>query len=348
VGEFKPKFMATTLESMPHRDVEEACRVMIRNFPEAPNIPHITRSYRIWTEGTPCLVIDKEKRELRFQLSSRENELAEFYDRYLAQDLDYFAISSELDTTLYQLAEMYRENPWPELKLIHFHVPGPYSWGLSLKGEDGAPALYNDTLRDVMIKVLAMKVKWRQRKIKELFPGIETMLCVGDGALQVFTSAGGTGTRDDLKNLYNELIDAVEGITCVHCCSNFDWGLLMETNTDVINFDAYQYGNTMALYSDELKRFLERGGMVAWGITPTAGGGNIEDESPDSLVGMLEGHLQSVVDKGIDKERLLESSWVTPTCEPATMPVELAERVYEYTKEVSQRMRERYFGWETA
>lgn len=340
--EFKPRFMATTLESVPHRDVEEACRVMIRNFPEAPNIPRITRSYRIWTEGTPCLIIDREKKELRFELSSRESELVEFYNRYLAQDLDYFAISPELDPALYKLAEMFKEKPWTELKLIHFHVPGPYSWGLSLKDENGAPALYNDTLRDVMIKVLVMKVKWRQRKIKELFPGIETMLCIGDGALQVFTSAGGTGTRDDLKNLYNEMADAVEAIIFIHCCSNFDWGLLMETNTDVVNFDAYRYGDTMALYSGELKRFLERGGMIAWGIVPTAV--DIEEESPDSLMERLERHIQSVVDKGVDKEKLLESSWVTPTCEPATLSVELAERVFEFTREISQRMREKYFG----
>ena len=337
--------MATTLESMPHRDLEEACRIMVRNFPEAPNIPRVTRSYRMWTERTPCLVIDREKKELRFELSSgRESELVEFYDKYLAQDADYFAISPELDPALYKLGEMYREEPWPELKLIHFHVPGPYSWGLSLKDEKGAPALYNDTLKDVMIKVLAMKVKWRERKIRELFPGIETLLCIGNGALQVYTSAGGTGTREGLKNLYNELVDAVEGMTMIHCCANFDWGLLMETRTDVINFDAYQYGNTMALYADELKRFLGRGGMIAWGIVPTTGAGNVEDENPDSLMERLEGCIQSVVDKGVDKQALLEASWVTPTCEPATMSVELAERVYEFTNEVSQRMRQKYFG----
>jgi len=140
------------------------------------------------------------------------------------------------------------------------------------------------------------------------------------------------------------VLGAVEGITGVHCCDNFDWSLLMGTNTDIINFDAYQYGESMSLYPDALKKFLERGGMIAWGIVPTAGGGDIEDETPQSLVQMLEGHLQSVVDKGIDKELLLESSWITPTCEPATMPVELAERVYEYTAEVSRRMREKYFG----
>jgi len=336
--------MATTLDAVPHRDVDEACRVMVRNFPEAPNLPHISRSYRKWTEATPCIVIDKEKKEIRFELSSREHELVEFYDKYMAQDIDYFAISPELDPTLYRLAEMHQRDPWPELKLIHFQVPGPYSWGLSIKDENGSPALYNETLRDVMLKALAMKVKWRQRKIKELFPGIPTMLCIGNGALQVFTSAGGTGQREDVKNLYNELIAAVDGLTLIHCCSNFDWSLLMETETDVINFDAYQYGDTMALYPAALKKFLERGGMLAWGIVPTAGGGNIEEETPDSLVERLEKRIQTVVASGIDREKLVEASWVTPTCEPATMSLKLTNRVFEYTGEVSRRMRARYFG----
>lgn len=341
---FKPCFMATTLESMPHRDVDDACRVMIRNFPEAPNIPHTSRSYRKWVEKTPAIFLDKEKKEIRFELSKRENELVEFYEHYLSQDLDYFAMSPELDPALYRLAEIYRQNPWPELKVIVSQVPGPYSWGLSLKDENGAPALYNDTLRDVMLKSLAMKVKWRQRKIRELFPGKQTLLIIGNGALQVFTSAGGTGNRDDLKTLYNELIDAAEGMVCIHCCSNFDWSLLMETKADIINLDSYQYGDTLALYPEALKKFIARGGMLAWGIVPTAaGGGDIQKESPSGLVERLEKRIETVSAVGIDKKKLMEASWITPTCETTTLTVELANRVFHYTKEVSQRLREKYF-----
>jgi len=341
---FKPRFMATVLGLVPHRNVEEACELMIRNFPEAPYVPRLTRSLRMFFERTPCLKIDREKRELSFELSGRESGLVEFYDRYLSGDLDYFAISPELDPGLYKLAEMFRERPWPELKLIHFMVPGLYSLGISVKDESGVPALYNDTLRDVLIKLLAMKAKWFERKIKELFPGVQTLVTVGNGGLGAFSAATASGTWDDIKRDYNEIMAAVEGITCIHCCSNFDWSLLMKTNTDCINFDAYQYGDTMSLYPDELKRFLERGGTIAWGIVPTAGAGDITSENPGSLVERLERVIQVVVDKGIDKELLLESSWITPTCEPATLSIEIAERVLAYTREVSQRMRQKYFG----
>ncbi len=299
----------------------------------------------MYLDGCPCLKIDRERKLVSFDFSpERERELVEFYDRYLAEDLDYFAIDPRWDPALYKLAEMVKEKPLPELKIVHFDIPGPYTMGLGVRDERGAPAFYNVTMRDVMVKLLAMKVKWRERKIKELFPGVQMLLTLGEGGLAIFGSAGGAGTWDDVKNTFNEIIEATEDITCIHCCANMEWPLLMETTTDIINLDAYQYGGTLSLYTNELKRFLERGGMIAWGIVPTQGMNSVENENPNSLVERLEQIIQSLVDKGIDKQMLLEASWITPTCETIAMPIEKAEMVYDFTGEVSQRMKEKYFG----
>jgi len=346
---FRPKLMAFALRSSPYRNVEEACRVVIRNFPEVLHAPGLAgQEGPSQGVGMPCLKVDKEKGGLSFELSGRESELVEFYERCLSDDLDYFAISPESETTLYRLAEIFKEKPWPELKLINFSVRGPYTAGFRLKDESGVPAFYNDTLRDVMVKQLAMTARWRQRKIKELFPNVPTLFYLTEPSLGVYSSAGGTMSWDVIKNAINEVIEGVEGITGIHCCDNFDWSLLMETNIDFINFDAYHYGYTMSLYTNELKKFLERGGMISWGIVPTTGAStgvaDIENENPSSLVERLDQMIQLVVDRGIDKEMLLESSWVTPTCGCATLSVELADRVYAFTKEVSQRIRKKYFG----
>jgi len=330
---------------MPQREVEEACQVMIRDFPECTTVPLPTLSQRMWTENTPGLNVDREKRRFYFDLTGKEDELVEFYERYLAQDLEYFAISPRFNIPLQSLAEMYQTNPWPGLKLIHFNFPGLYSWGLSVVDEKGTPALYNNTLKDIMTKALSMKARWQEKKVKELFPGIETFITLGDGALSVYSSAGGTGSWDEIMAGYNEMMAPLEGSTCIHCCANFDWSLLMATNTNCINFDAYQYGSTMTLYAEELKGFLARGGMISWGIVPTAGsGGDITTETPESLVERLEGVIKAVVAKGIDEEQLMESSWVSPTCETISMTVELADRVYDAVGEVSRLLREKYFG----
>jgi hypothetical protein len=51
-----------------------------------------------------------------------------------------------------------------------------------------------------------------------------------------------------------------------------------------------------------------------------------------------------VVEQGVDRDLLMESSWVTPSCDIVTLSVERGERVYELTREVSQLMRAKYFG----
>jgi hypothetical protein len=119
----------------------------------------------------------------------------------------------------------------------------------------------------------------------------------------------------------------------------------MDTNAIIINFDAYQYGTTISLYSNALKNFLDRGGMIAWGIVPTAGsGGDITNETPENLVSKLKKIIKTVVDRGINEKTLLEMSWITPTCTTNTLTAELSDKVYEFTKEVSDQMREKYFG----
>ena len=343
--EFRPKCMAFTMTNVPGQsDMEEACRMMIRHFPECPTPPAPGRGgLRGFIAGMPCVWADKEKKQIVYELTGREDELAQFYDRYMAEDLDYFAMPPESEAGLHKLAKMFKEKQCPDLKMIHFAVPGIFSWGLSMMDESRTPALYNDTMRDVMIKLLAMKAKWRQREINRLFPEIPTLFMISNGGLTVYVSASGVGKWEDAKAIYNEVLAAVEATTSIHCCASFDWPLLMDTNTDIIHFDAYQYAESMSLYPDALRKFLERGGMIAWGIVPSGVADQIRSETSSSLMGRLEKGIQSVVANGIDKELLLESSWISPNCVISAPTIELGERVYALTSEVSQQMREKHF-----
>ena len=293
----------------------------------------------------PCTRIDEERKVTIFDLSpARQPELLEFYEHYLADDVDYFALSPEEDPGLYRLAGMYRAKPWPGLKLVHCLTIGPYTAGLSLKDENDAPAFYNEQIRDIIVKYLAMRAKWRVREVRKLFPGIQVLTLMVEPALNVYTSSIGTGTWDEIKNALDEVMNAADGVAGVHCCANFDWSLLMSSAARTINFDAYRYGETMALYTTALTEFLARGGMVAWGIVPTHDPAVLDAENAASLVDKLEQTLDWVVEKGVDRDLLLESSWVTPSCDIVSLSVERGERVYELTREVSELMRAKYFG----
>ena len=116
----------------------------------------------------------------------------------------------------------------------------------------------------------------------------------------------------------------------------------MDTDTDAISFDAYEYSDKIALYSEDLTKFLNRGGLLAWGIVPTSNE-KIVQESVDNLLERLEQNMQLMVDRGIDKQILLRSSFITPSCATVSMSVEMSEKAFQYTSEISSRMREKFF-----
>ena len=341
--DFAPKFMATHLAAMPNRDPIPACRFILQTFPEAPGIPRLTKSTRMYLEQIPCLVVDREKKKLWFDISpEREHELLDFYERYSNDDLDYFAISRKWAPGMYTLLEMLQDQMPEQIKLIHIQTPGPVSWGLTVTDEKNVPALHNETMRDILTKTLAIKAKWQERLIKEMLPGVQTLVDFAEPALNVHTSAIGSGSRDEIIASLNEVLGAVDGFTCIHCCANIDWTLLMDTDTDVISFDAYEYSDKVALYPEDLTKFFNKGGMLAWGIVPTSDE-KIAQESVDTLLERLEQNIQLMVDKGIDKQTLLQSSLITPSCATVSMSVEMSEKAFQYTSEISRRMRERYF-----
>ena len=339
---FSPDFMATHLAAVPQRDPEEACRLIIKNFPEAPGIPRLTKSTRMYLENVPCLVIDSEKRKLWFDLSpEREHELLEFYDKCESGDLDYFAISREWAPGMYAMLDVLKAERPSELRVVHVQTPGPVTWGLTITDAQGNLAFHNETLRDVLVKTLAMKAKWQEQRIKEALPGVETMIDFGEPSLVVHTSAVGGGRREDIVEALNGVLDAVDGLTCIHCCANIDWTILMDTHTDAINFDAYEYSDKLALYPKELGSFLSRGGMIAWGIVPTSDE-KIAPEDLDSLTDRLEGSLKLLADQGVDEEALRRSAILTPSCATSSMSLPMAEKAFALTSGLSRRMRDKY------
>lgn len=341
MAEFKPRCMGTTLPTMPHRDPVEACRIMLENFPEAPCIPRLSMSVRMYMDGMPCLVIDSQKKQLRYDLS-REGELQQFYEKILSGDVDSFAMDPKYAAGFYTLLEMLKHSRPPRLKLVHTQMPGPVTWGLSLTDLSGRPAWYDRTMREVLIKTLVMKAKWQEKKLREILPDVKIMVTLGEPSLGMMSSPFGSISAEEVIQELNEFFQNVEGLRCVHCCSNMDWPQLMKTNIQVINFDAYQFAEKIALYPREIKTFLERGGMLAWGIVPVAEE-TLRSESEDHLLEKLEEGMELLVKGGIDKQRLVEKSFLTPCCTTAALSVEQAEQVFHYTKNTSHEMRRKYF-----
>jgi hypothetical protein len=117
----------------------------------------------------------------------------------------------------------------------------------------------------------------------------------------------------------------------------------MQTNLDFLVFDAYDHLKAITLYPKELDTFIQKGGLLGWGIVPTLDIDAAANESLDSLITRFENGVERLVEKGFDRELLLKRALITPSCGAGGVLTEpLAERVLRLLSKVSAYLRRKY------
>ncbi len=350
---FIPNCKVTAIGSMPHQDAGAACRFILDNLAEIPVWPQLPaisfkeNMYVQYTEGMPAIVIDEEEERVFFDTSQDIiPKVEKVYERYLANDLEYFAISNEYAQGFHTLLANLEKQPVDDLLLIKGQVTGPISFGLTVTDAAKRPVFYHEILSDVVQKSIGMKAKWQEKRFRKIFPQVETLIFFDEPYLTSFGSAYINIGREEVIESLTEARGFLEGLVGVHCCGRTDWTLFTACDFDVISFDAYDYAESLALYPREIKAFLDKGGILAWGIVPSSfpSTDQVSKETVETLTTRLEEKMQLLVDKGIDQEAILRSALITPNCGTASMPVELAEKAIELARLVSERVRKKYLG----
>ena len=101
--------------------------------------------------------------------------------------------------------------------------------------------------------------------IKERFPGKEVMIFFDEPFMVSFGSAFVSISKADVVSLMNDVLDGLDATTGVHCCGNTDWSVLFSVDTDIVNYDAFNFLDTIFYFKDELAAFLrERRHHLAW------------------------------------------------------------------------------------
>ncbi|MEI6131404.1 MAG: hypothetical protein WCQ41_01090 [Bacillota bacterium] len=351
----KTKFLGTAIGSMPFENPDYAVQVSLKNInaPIWPQLPKLGLNEQMeiqYGEGMPCAVIDYEKNRMYFETSGDySEEFAEFYEKYMMAmdpddgdgDCSSMAISPEFSKGIYAM-EAALKAKGEKLPWVKVQTTGPCSFALTLVDENKRAIYYNDEFRDVIVKALAMKCRWQIQKFK---PYAENIICFID---EPILSAFGSSTyvsvnRDDVVALLSEMIEAVHAdgaLAGIHCCGNTEWSILIDAGVDIVNFDAFEFGETIAMYADSVKEHLARGGMLAWGVVPTSK--IIREQSVESLEAQLEKVMDNLAATGIDKQTIVEQALITPSCGTGSLDVEEAEMVFDLLGKLSARMKEKY------
>lgn len=334
-------FAATGVGSLPHRDADEAVRLVLSEFPEIPFWPQLPRRsplesmYVQYAAGLPGAELSGD----RIFVAGGDRMIAEaeaFYERFLGEDPLSFAIPAERAAGLHRLLEL-GGGPFPAVK---GQVTGPVSFGLMVTDREKRPLFYDPVGRDVLVKHLTRVAQWQAAQLSRL--SRKVILVIDEPYLASVGSAVLSLSRDEVIAALDEIVDGLPGVLCgVHCCANTDWGLVLSTRLGCLSFDAYEYASSLLLYPEALSAFLSRGGTLAFGIVPTDPD-RIAAETAESLAARMEGILRDFEGRGISRDAVVRSSLVTPACGLGTLSPAEAAAAARLTSGLSRLLRRRH------
>jgi methionine synthase II (cobalamin-independent) len=352
---FHPRCLPLLIGSLPLKDHSEGVKLVFEHTPEIPlwvQLPAYKKEGMIaqFQPGFPGLKIKEDKSFIDTSDPGFDDDLLEFYEEYMAvkqgdTDLENsrFVLAADTAKGFFSFADQLQSLSHGPF-VVKGQISGPVTFGLGLTDQDGKAVFYNDQLRDAAVKLLAQKARWQVKNLSGF--GCPVIIFFDEPALAGFgSSAFITISRDEVVNCFKEVIEAVHeqgGLAGIHVCANADWSLLLESDTDIISFDAYSYFDKLILYPDLVKRFIQSGGILAWGIVPTLNSEHIEKETADSLVALWEEQAQKLQAMGIDKSAILDQTLITPSCGTGSLSLDHAKKVLVLTRQVSDIIRKKY------
>ncbi|MDJ0988270.1 MAG: hypothetical protein QNJ26_22225 [Desulfobacterales bacterium] len=331
--------LTTAMAVMPHTDVSRALEMALTLdvpfWPQLPNYSYYEDMYVQAAEHFPGIILDIDKRTLRFSMDKFTEELETTLLQF--DDPTMFDISETYSAVYHRfLALDLADRP-----AIRGQLEGPISFGFNVLDQDERPILFDDTVRPFMLDFMARRLNVQLARLKEL--NDNAFMFVDEPGLQfLFSAMAGYGDQKAKGDL-DQFFAQVERPRGIHLCGNPDWDFLLNLDMDVLSLDVYTNAEIFSSYAGSIGNFFDRGGVIVWGIVPT-GFEDFEKEETPSMIQRLEDVWKILWSKGIDREQMISRSMISPaTCCLVNPDKErTVERAFSSVMQVSDRLREKY------
>ena len=345
MSDFKPRFRTSGIGSVPFARPDQVMDLISGAAPALPFWPQLVKRSP-WenmglqfTKGLPALKIVPEESRVQVDPEADPAEaLTAFYEADLGGDLDAFGLTDQTAAGFFALLELARANP-DGIDRLKGQVTGPVTFCLGVKDLNDQAVLYNPVLKDAYARGLGLCGAWQVREMAKGFGA--PLIFVDEPSLTGFGSAFMALEAEGVISLLNATFGPIHeagGLCGVHVCGNTDWSTILKTDLDVVNFDAFGFGQGFILYADEIKAFLERGGVIAWGIVPTLN--YTGQETLEELVRILTGLIDHLVEKGLDRDLIAAQSMITPSCGMGSRTEDEAREILSLLKRTGAAFRE--------
>ncbi len=321
--------------SLPYHDTDSAFAVLeklpldIATWFQMPAVSYKEGMLIQYTEGLPGVEIDEKERKIFVQ----KNEeflmgMADSYEQIVNNNTEFFAMSAEFALGFQPFID-WAKAKGKKLPFVKGQVVGPYTLGLGVNDNNLKALWFDPQYAELILGAMVQKALWQIDKLSEV---AEKVIISFDEP--IFSALGTPAymgiSDDDVMSVLNTLAEAIHAKGAamgVHCCGNMDWGILARSEIDIISFDAFEFGDKVALYASDIKTFLENGKYLAWGLVPTADDNIVSGTNNQALINKEKSLSDIFIGKGIDKVLLQQQRIFTPACGLGNLTVESAEKV---------------------
>jgi len=346
MSDFIANCSATAIGSFPHPDPGAAFKLISKTLPEVPCWPQLPKRgiqeemCVQYTEGMPFFHLVPEEKRFYLEVHEDVTELENLYEKFSSNDFNKFAVSQKYAAGIYVLEKHLPE--FKRIKALKGQIVGPITLAANLKDAEGTAALFNTTYNDAVIKLLCLKAQWQIAFLSKF--KLPVIIFADEPYLSCMGSAFATVSRDTIVDSFNELFRSIQSqgaMAGIHCCGNTDWDMVLSTELDILSFDAFIFMDKVLAYSTYIREFVERGGILSWGIAPTTAD-SLERINTESLIDKMEKGLEYLSQKGLGKKVVLQNSLITPSCGTGTLTIKESEKAMTLTYEVSSALKARY------
>ena len=331
--------LTTAMAVMPHTDVDQAIETALSLdvpfWPQLPNLNYHEDMYVQAAEHFPGIILDMEKKTLRFSIDKFIEEFEETMSHF--EDPGYFDVSDTFSAVYPRFLGL----DLADRPAIRGQLEGPVSFGFNVLDQDNRPILFDDTVRPFMFEFMARRINAQLETLKQ--KNANAFMFIDEPGMQfVFSALSGYGEQKAKEDL-DLFFSSIERPRGIHLCGNPDWDFLMGLDMDVLSLDVYSNAEIFSSCAGSIKKFLDRGGVLVWGIVPT-GFEAFEKENMDMLAFRFKNIWSSLSKKGVPQDQLISQSMISPaTCCLVNQDKDATvENAFRLTRALSRDLREHY------
>lgn len=328
----------TAMGILPHTSMDQAMQLAfsldIPFWPQLPKMSFYEDMYVQASEHMPGIIIDEHKKLISFSKDKFYEELPEYAENM--EDLAYFRLSPRFSLVY----DAFLRQDLSQRNAIRGQFIGPVSYGLKITDENKKPIIYDDEVRQFLYEFMAQKIKAQYLELEQY--NEQAFVWTDEPGLGMIFMAMTGYSSEQASVDYAEFLTTFPGPKGVHLCANPDWSFLLNLDLDILSLDVLAWGTIFQYYTEEIKNFLDRGGIISWGITPTLDE-QLEGATVSGLLAKLEGFWDFLASRNIPKEQILAQAWLAPArCCLVNSDESGVEKSFAMIREMSRQLRDKY------